>query len=156
MNDVKGYLEIKMTLNRGQKPDLEKAGSLFGHAAERLGIKITSCKLDSVGSSLRIRAEGVAGVTDVDTPISASFLPGSNGRAGMINIKIVQHPAGPAGAASLADSLAERVATAFNMRLVDDRKVKSKRQGCNALIAALGWNGQFQAIFADFKPGGAA
>jgi hypothetical protein len=24
MNDVKGYLEIKMTLNMGQKPDLEK------------------------------------------------------------------------------------------------------------------------------------
>jgi len=122
-----------------------------------MGSRANEGNAEAARSSLRIRVDGVAGITDVNTPIKTSFLPGSLNRAGMLNIQIAQHPDGPAGAAELATSLADRIATAFGMDLRDSgRRVKMKRQGCRVLIPANGWNGQFSFIFADFVPRGPA
>src|SRR5262249_45431181 len=89
-----GNVEIKMTLRGGQRPNLKQAGSLFGQAADKMGIRANEGNAEAAGSSLRIRVDGVAGITDVDTPIKASFLPGSLNRAGMLNIQVAQHPTG--------------------------------------------------------------
>jgi hypothetical protein len=154
MSDVKGNLEVKLTLNRGERPDLAQAASVFGQAAERMGIGCNSGNVDSVGTTVRIRTEVVSGITDAPATVSASFLPGSARTAGMVRIMVAQHPDGSDAAAKLARGLAERAAEAFGMQLrLDDGRFKSKRgEGHVAVIPANGWNGQFQSVFADFTP----
>jgi hypothetical protein len=150
-----GYLEIKLTLNRGQRPDLEKAATLYAQAIERMSIQVATGKVDNVGSTIRFRSDGVTGLTDKEAMINASFLPGNAKTAGMLNLTVSQHPDGPDGAAEMANSLADRIAEAFSLQLGKVYKSKPKRNSSyHILRAANGWNGEFQSVFADYKPDG--
>jgi hypothetical protein len=149
---MSGNLEVKLVINTGQKSDLEKTAILFGQALDRMGMGAGEAHADSVGHNVRIRASGVTGLTEVATPISASFVPGKPGRLGMMDIKVDQHPEGSNGAIQLADDIARRVAAAFNLELPErGRKVKAKRQGCKIFYPVNGWQGEFDVIFADYK-----
>jgi hypothetical protein len=147
-----GYLEIKLSLNRGQRPDLEKAAVTFAQAIERIGILVTGrCPVDSVTNTIRVRAEGVTGLPEAT--VRGSFMPGNGRTAGMLNLTISQHPDGPDGASKAASELADRIAEAFGLDLGKIYKDKPKRNaGHHLLRAANGWNGEFQSVFADWRP----
>jgi hypothetical protein len=149
---VSRNLEVKLVLNTGQKPDLEKTAILFGQALERMGMGASEANADSIGHNVRIRASGVTGLTEEATPISASFVPGKPGRLGMMDIKVDQHPEGSNGAIQLTNEIAGRVAAAFSLELPErGRKVKAKRQGCRIFYPVNGWQGEFDVIFVDYK-----
>ena len=103
-----GYLEIKLSLNRSQRPDLEKAAVTFTQAIERIGILVTGrFPADSAGNAIRVRAEGVTGRPEAT--VKGSFMPGNDRTAGMLNLTVLQHPDGPDGVSKAASELADRL-----------------------------------------------
>ena len=142
-----GYLEIKMALNRGRQPDLASAAVTFADMIKMIGVQVTDAKVDNVGNTVRVRAEGVTGLMDKEAIVSISYDP-----SGMLDVIVSQHPDGPDAAEKTVKSLAERITT-FDVTLGKVAKSKHKRNSSHEIIwAASGWSGAFRVVFIDYKP----
>ena len=146
MNEISGNLQVLARL--GSKPDLAAAKAAFAKAAAEMGIAYGACQIDNAGRTLRIRAQDVTGITDVDTPVTAEFTPSAR----VLTIKIARHPGGFEAAAEMSGRLAERLAAAFGLQLGQGTAKPKRRCACAAAIPAVGPASPVVTIAADFTP----
>ena len=100
-------IEIKITLNNGQRLDKGAAAAAFMRYLAQLGVWTDGGKVSSLGSQHKFKARGVTGM-DLGTTASATYRPAAEPDGqGELMIQVFSDPGGEADA--LAPSAPEAV-----------------------------------------------
>jgi len=150
-------LEVTIDLNRGVRPDKNRAGGLFQSAVTGgLGLGYDSGRIRSSGTMYWLTAEGVTGL-DYATMVTVSFRPGkSPAQPGRVRIQLFQDPGGFVAAVEKAARLMERLAQAYDLKVTESPPVRPvRRAACVADFMVTGWGGVFRELLAVYTPGAA-
>jgi len=145
-------IEIKITLNNGQRLDKGAASAAFMRYLAQLGVRTDGGKVSSLGSQHKFKARGVTGM-DLGTTASATYRTAAEPDGqGELMIQVFSDPGGPAGAAEVAGKLAERLAVAYGLELSAGTGQNEKWAAAVAKFPATGLNGQFREVAAVYTP----
>ncbi len=146
-------IEIKITLNDGQRLDKELVARAFMRHLAQLGARTDGGKVSSFGSQYKFKAKSVTGV-DLGAMTGVNYRPGPDpDQPGMLTIQVFSDPGGFEGAAVTAGKLAERLAEAYGLDLSNGTARHEKWAACVSTIPAVsGPNGQFSEVAAIYTP----
>jgi hypothetical protein len=146
-------IEIKITLNDGQRLGKGAAATAFMRHLAQLGVQTDGGKVSSFGSQYKFKAKGATGV-GLGTLTGVNYRPAAEpGQPGRLKISVFSDPGGFEGAAVTAGKLAERLAGAYGLELSSGTARPERGSGCVSEIpAASGLNGQFREVGALYIP----
>lgn len=146
-------IEIKITLNDGQRLDKGAAAVAFMRHLAQLGVQTDGGKVSSFGSQYKFKAKDVTGA-DLGAVTGVNYRPAAEpGQPGILKISVFSDPGGFEGAAMTVGKLAERLAGTYGLELSNGTARPEKWAACVSKIPATsGLNGQFREVGAIYTP----